>query len=52
MLPYSGPIFFLREDDSSKVQLSTTLKDGLFHGQYESYEENGQLSQKGSYSNG
>ena len=52
MLPYSGPIFSLMEDDSSTVQMSTTLKDGLMHGPYETYYENGQLSAEGSYSNG
>ena len=52
MLPYSGPIFLLREDDSSKVQVSTTLKDGLFHGPWESYYYNGQLRRKTTYSNG
>ena len=52
MLPYSGPIFRLMEDDSSTVQMSTTLKDGLRHGPGEGYYENGQLGQKGSYSNG
>ena len=52
MLPYSGPIFSLMEDDSSTVQMSTTLKDGLRHGPYEAYWKNGQLSSRGSYSNG
>ena len=52
MLPYSGPIFRLVEDDSSTVQMSTTLKDGLMHGPYEAYWKNGQLSAEGSYSNG
>ena len=52
MLPYSGPIFRLMEDDSSTVQMSTTLKDGLRHGPWEIYHENGQLSSKGTWSNG
>ena len=52
MLPYSGPIFRLMEDDSSKVQISTTLKDGLRHGPLEGYYENGQLEVKSSFSNG
>ena len=52
MLPYSGPIFRLMEDDSSTVQMSTTLKDGLRHGPLAAYYENGQLMAKGSYSNG
>tara|TARA_R100000808_G_scaffold8850_1_gene24746 strand:+ start:55 stop:615 length:561 start_codon:yes stop_codon:yes gene_type:complete len=52
MLPYSGPIFSLMEDDSSTVQMSTTLKDGLRHGPLEAYYENGQLMARGSYSNG
>ena len=52
MLPYSGPIFSLIEDDSSKVKMSTTLKDGLMHGPFEEYYDNGQLWEKGSYSNG
>jgi antitoxin component YwqK of YwqJK toxin-antitoxin module len=50
MRPYSGPVFDLAPDDTTRVQLSVNLKDGKMDGPYESYlYENGQLAYKGAY---
>jgi antitoxin component YwqK of YwqJK toxin-antitoxin module len=50
MRPYSGPVFNLAPDDTTRVQFSANLKDGQLDGPYERYlYENGQLSSKGTY---
>ena len=49
MRPYSGPVFELASDDTTRVQFISNLKDGKYDGPLESYYENGQLSQKGTY---
>ena len=52
MRPYSGPVFQLFSDDTTRVQLSANLKDGKFDGPYEYYSENGQLRDKGTWNMG
>ena len=50
MRPYSGPVFSLAPDDTTRIQLSANLKDGQLDGPFERYRyENGQLSSKGIY---
>ena len=49
MRPYSGPVFNLAPDDTTRVLLSANLKDGKLDGPFESYYENGQLKAKSTY---
>ena len=49
MRPYSGPVFDLASDDTTRVQFSANLKDGKFDGPYEYYSENGQLQARGAW---
>jgi hypothetical protein len=49
MRPYSGPVFRLAPDDTTRVWLSANLKDGKMDGPYESYHESGQLRTKATY---
>jgi hypothetical protein len=49
MRPYSGPVFGLASDDTTRVQFSANLKDGKMDGPAENYHENGQLREKGTY---
>ena len=52
MRPYSGPVFDLASDDTTRVQFSANLKDGQLDGPYERYFSNGQLRVKGTYKDG
>ena len=52
MRPYSGPVFDLASDDTTRVQFSANLKDGQLDGPYESYHQNGQAWKKGTYKDG
>ena len=38
MSPYSGPVFRLSPDDSTRVVFRGTLKDGQFHGSFTEYD--------------
>jgi len=50
--PYSGDVVSVFETDSDKIRESGTLKDGQWHGIYETYYFNGQLESSISYSDG
>jgi hypothetical protein len=49
MRPYSGPVFSLLPNDTTRVQLSANLKDGKYDGPWEHYYDNGQLQEKGTF---
>ena len=50
MSPYSGPVFEFFPDDTTRIQRTGTLKEGRFHGPYESYAD-GQVT-KGVFADG
>ena len=50
--PYSGPVFGLFSGNPSRIQYRFNLKDGVEVGPYESYHDNGQLSEKGTMKDG
>ena len=49
---YSGPVYRLFEGTEAKIQLRATLRDGLPHGSYEWFYEDGQYRQKGTFNMG
>ncbi len=50
--PYSGDVMSVFPTDQTKTRELGTLKEGRWHGIYETYYFNGQLESKISYSNG
>lgn len=50
--PYSGDVISVFATDETKTRELGTLRDGRWHGIYETYYFNGQLESKISYSNG
>jgi len=36
--PYSGPAYWMSEDDSTQIVLRVNLRDGRFHGDFEDFE--------------
>lgn len=49
---YSGPVYRLFEGIEAKIQLRATLQDGMPHGPYEWFHEDGQYRQKGTFNMG
>ena len=49
---YNGPVYRLFEGTEAKIQLRATLRDGLPHGAYEWFYEDGRYRQKGTFNMG
>jgi hypothetical protein len=49
---YNGPVYRLFEGTEAKIQLRATLRDGVPHGSYEWFHEDGRYRQKGTFNMG
>ena len=49
---YNGPVYRLFEGTEAKIQLRATLRDGVPHGPYEWFHEDGRYRQKGTFNMG
>ena len=52
LIPYTGPVFRMFEDDSEEAQLEGALVDGTWDGGFVVYHENGRIRYSGSFANG
>ena len=50
--PYSGRVFRLFRDDSTKVELEGTLREGVWHGGLTVFHQNGRIRYTGAHTNG
>ena len=52
MEPYSGPVYRLFGDDSTKIEIEGTLRDGVWHGDLTVFHQNGRVRYSGALANG
>ncbi len=52
MEPYSGPVYRLFLDDSTKVEVEGTLRGGTWHGELTVFHLNGRVRYAGSFDDG